>query len=78
MGNDRTLARASDLLMAMDSGLNEGRVEPALADWTRRLAQGDEEAWRWFHQRYYVPLLRYASQRTGNPSTASEIVQQGY
>jgi RNA polymerase sigma-70 factor (ECF subfamily) len=64
--------------MAMDSGINHGRVEPTLPDWTRRLAQGDEEAWRWFHQRYYLPLLRYASQRTGNPSNASEIVQQGY
>lgn len=64
--------------MTMDSGINDGRVEPALADWTRRMAQGDEEAWRWFHQRYYLPLLRYASQRAGNPSNASEIVQQGY
>ncbi len=62
----------------MDSGINESRVEPALADWTRRLAHGDEEAWRWFHGRYYLPLLRYAAQRTGNPSNASEIVQQSY
>ena len=64
--------------MAMDNSVQDGRGGPALADWTRRLAQGDEEAWRWFHQRYYLPLLRYASQRTGNPSNASEIVQQGY
>ena len=58
--------------------LHEGRVPAALEDWTRRLARGDEEAWRWFHQRYYLPLLRYASQRVGNPSHASEVVQQGY
>ena len=64
--------------MAMDSGVNDGPVEPTLADWTRRLAQGDDEAWRWFHQRYYLPLLRYATQRVGNPSNASEIVQQSY
>ena len=64
--------------MAMDNSVQDGRGGPALADWTRRLAQGDEEAWRWFHQRYYLPLLRYAAQRTGNPSNASEIVQQGY
>lgn len=62
----------------MDSSINKGGVEPSLADWTRRLVQGEDEAWRWFHQRYYVPLLRYASQRTGNPSNASEVVQQGY
>ena len=64
--------------MAVDDDIHEERVEPALADWTRRLAQGDEEAWRWFHQRYYLPLLRYAAQRAGNASNASEIVQQGY
>jgi RNA polymerase sigma-70 factor (ECF subfamily) len=58
--------------------LHEGRVPAALEDWTRRLAQGDEESWRWFHQRYYLPLLRYASQRVGNPSHASEVVQQSY
>lgn len=64
--------------MAKMNDLHDGRGEPALADWTRRLAEGDEEAWRWFHQRYYLQLLRYASQRSGNPSHASEIVQQGY
>ena len=62
----------------MKGDLHDGCTETALADWTRRLSNGDEEAWRWFHQRYYLPLLRYASQRAGNPSNASEIVQQGY
>ena len=64
--------------MPMNDDIHEDRVQPALADWTRRLAEGDEEAWRWFHRHYYLPLLRYASQRAGNPSHASEIVQQGY
>jgi len=27
--------------MAMDSGINDGRAGPSLADWTHRLAQGD-------------------------------------
>lgn len=75
MGNDLSSAREFKLLEAMKVDLHG---EPALVDWTRRLAEGDEEAWRWFHQRYYLPLLRYASQRAGNPSHAGEIVQQGY
>jgi RNA polymerase sigma factor (sigma-70 family) len=62
----------------MNSGLHERRAEPALADWTRRLAEGDDEAWCWFHQRYYLSLLRYAGMRAGNPSVASEVVQQAY
>ena len=65
-------------MIAMDSGLNDGCAEPTLADWTLRLAQGEDEAWLWFHRRYYLALLRYASQLAGNPSNASEIVQQGY
>ena len=78
MGNDSTIALESGLPKGKDDGIEEGLDGPALADWTRRLAEGDEEAWQWFHQRYYVGLLRYATQRTGNPSNASEIVQQGY
>lgn len=50
----------------------------ALEGWTRLLAEGDETAWRWFHERYYLPLLRYAAHRSGNVSAASEIVQQAY
>lgn len=76
--NDRPCAREFLLLLIMNDPIHERRVEPALADWTRRLAQGDEAAWGWFHQRYYLPLLRYAAHRAGNPSHASDIVQQGY
>lgn len=50
----------------------------ALEGWTRRLAEGEDAAWRWFHERYYFPLLRYAVHRSGNPSASSEIVQQAY
>jgi len=53
-------------------------VEPTLSQWTRRLADGDEKAWFWFHERYYLGLLRYASHCSGNPSAASEVVQQAY
>ncbi len=49
-----------------------------LSDWTGRLARGDDEAWNWFHARYYVTLLRYAAHRSGDASAASEIVQQAY
>lgn len=62
----------------MKDDLQDGLSEPALADWTRRLAEGDEAAWRWFHQRYYLPLLRYAAQRAGNTSHASDIAQESY
>ena len=61
-----------------DGEINGRRVEPELSGWTRRLADGDEAAWRWFHERYYLPLLRYAAHRAGNPSAASDIVQQAY
>lgn len=62
----------------MDGVSREPRAEPALAERTRDLAAGEETAWHWFHQRYYLALLRYAAQRSGDPSAASEIVQQAY
>lgn len=52
--------------------------ERTFADWTRALAAGDDAAWRWFHDRYYVTLLRYAAHRSGDISAASEIVQLAY
>jgi RNA polymerase sigma-70 factor (ECF subfamily) len=62
----------------MESGIKERCVEPPLADWTHRLAEGDEQAWVWFHERYYLSLLRYAAHCSGNPSAATEVVQQAY
>jgi len=78
VSNDRTFTAWPHLLICMDSGNTERPAERALADWTRLLADGDDEAWRWFHERYYVPLLRYAAYRSGNASAASEIVQHAY
>lgn len=63
----------------MESATNAEQFDQRpLADWTRLLADGDDEAWRWFHARYYVTLLRYAAHRSGDSSAASEIVQQAY
>lgn len=62
----------------MDSIPHDQRSGPVLEGWTRLLAEGDEAAWRWFHESYYLPLLRYAAHRSGNASTAGEIVQNAY
>ncbi len=62
----------------MDSANTGPPAAHALDDWTRRLAAGDDAAWRWFHEQYYLPLLRYAAHRSGDPSAASEIVQHTY
>lgn len=62
----------------MDSTPVEQPSSHALEGWTRLLAVGDEAAWRWFHERYYLPLLRYAAHRCGDASAASEIVQDTY
>ncbi len=78
MQNDNLVIGWSPLLTGMECRIHERRVEPALAEWTRRLAEGDEEAWSWFHGRYYLSLLRYAAHCSGNPSAASEIVQHSY
>lgn len=62
----------------MDTESLERPVERTLAQWTRLLAEGDDEAWRWFHARHYVTMLRYAAHRSGDAAAASEIVQQAY
>lgn len=78
MSNDSTYNAWTPLLIGMESGSTEQPAERALAVWTRLLAGGDDEAWRWFHGRYYLALLRYAAHRSGDASAASEIVQQAY
>lgn len=50
----------------------------ALQGWTSALAKGDEAAWRWLHEHYYLSLLRYAAHRCGDASAATEIVQDAY
>jgi RNA polymerase sigma factor (sigma-70 family) len=62
----------------MDSPINDQPSGQTLEGWTRLLSEGDEAAWRWFHGCYYLPLLRYAAHRSGEPSAASEIVQHAY
>lgn len=66
------------LLIGMASESSRLPAERTLSDWTRLLGTGDDEAWRWFHARYYLTLLRYAAHRAGDASAASEIVQQAY
>jgi RNA polymerase sigma-70 factor (ECF subfamily) len=39
---------------------------------------GSDAAWREFHQRYYLVLLRYAASRVTCPDDAGEIVQLAY
>ena len=78
MRNDLTFTAWPPLLIGMESGRTEQPAERAFSDWTRLLADGDEEAWRWFHARYYLALLRYAAHRSGDASAASEIVQHAY
>jgi RNA polymerase sigma factor (sigma-70 family) len=78
MTNDRTSTLWASLLIGMESSPPGQTAEPPLAEWTRRLAEGDDAAWRWFHDHYYLCLLRYAAHRSGDASAASEIVQQAY
>ena len=62
----------------MDSIIKDQPSGQTLEGWTRLLSEGDEAAWRWFHGCYYLPLLRYAAHRSGDPSAASEVVQHAY
>jgi RNA polymerase sigma factor (sigma-70 family) len=62
----------------MDPRPDEIPSSRSLESWTRLLAQGDDAAWHWFHQRHYLALLRYAAQSCGNPSAAGDILQQAY
>lgn len=78
MTNDDTVSVWPFPLIAMESAIPKQADGRPLADWTRLLADGDDEAWRWFHAGYYVMLLRYAAQRSGDASAASEVVQQAY
>lgn len=78
MSHDRTITDWPQLLIRMDSENTGPPAACGLDDWTRLLAEGDDAAWRWLHKRYYLPLLRYAAHRSGDPSAASEIVQHAY
>lgn len=75
---EQTIPIWTSLLTVIESATPARADARSLAESTRLLADGDDEAWRWFHARYYVALLRYAAQRSGDASAASEIVQQAY
>ena len=77
MSNVRTITIWPSLLICMENPTTDQTARP-LAEWTRLLAHGDDEAWRWFHANYYVTLLRYAAHRAGDANAASDIVQQAY
>lgn len=62
----------------MDSTPNDPPSSSELEGWTRLLSEGDEAAWQWFHERYYLPMLRYAAHSSGDASVASDIVQDAY
>lgn len=62
----------------MENSNSEQTGERSIDTWTRELAEGDDAAWRWFHNRYYVTLLRYATRCSGDASAASDIVQEAY
>jgi RNA polymerase sigma-70 factor (ECF subfamily) len=57
---------------------NPAEPDKFLADLTRAMANGDDDAWRNFHARYYLPLLRYASSLGTVQADASEILQHAY
>jgi len=78
VSDDHPAAAWPSLLRYMDCTLNDRPSGQTLEGWTRLLSEGDEAAWRWFHGCYYLPLLRYAAHRSGDPSAASEIVQHAY
>jgi RNA polymerase sigma factor (sigma-70 family) len=78
VSNDFTITSCPSLLIGMEQTAVEQDNERSFADWTRLLAEGDDAAWNWFHARYYVALLRYASHRSGDASAASEILQHAY
>jgi RNA polymerase sigma-70 factor, ECF subfamily len=76
--NEHAITDWPSLLIDVENPTTEQAGGHSLAHWTRLLADGDDGAWRWFHARYYVTLLRYAAHRSGDASAASEIVQQAY
>lgn len=78
MSRGHTSTVSPPLAECMNSTPREQPSSHALEGWTRLIAEGDDAAWRWFHDRYYFSLLRYASHRCGDASDASEIVQDTY
>ncbi|MEO1845698.1 MAG: hypothetical protein ABGZ37_15655 [Akkermansiaceae bacterium] len=49
-----------------------------VAQMTRRLARGDEQAWRWLHDHYFGILHAAAVARGASPSDGADLVQRTY
>lgn len=49
-----------------------------VATMTRRLARGDERAWRWLHDHYFAFLHAAAVARGTRPEDAADLVQRTY
>ena len=54
------------------------QAEFSLSTLTHHMRTGSDTAWREFHRRYYLVLLRYAGSRVPCPDDAREIVQLAY
>lgn len=54
------------------------RVEPKDDHLLRRMAEGDEEAFRLFYGRHHGPIYRFALHMTGRREAAEEVVQEAF
>jgi RNA polymerase sigma-70 factor, ECF subfamily len=54
------------------------RVEERDDHLLRRMARGDEEAFRLFYGRHQGPIYRFALHMTGRPEAAEEVVQEAF
>jgi RNA polymerase sigma-70 factor, ECF subfamily len=54
------------------------RVEPRDEHLLRRMATGDEEAFRVFYTRHQGPIYRFALHMTGRREAAEEVVQEAF
>jgi RNA polymerase sigma factor (sigma-70 family) len=63
-------------LVADAESIKDSQV--SLHELTSRMRDGSDEAWHEFHQRYYLPLLRYAASRNASFDDAGDIIQQAY
>ncbi|MGB6484218.1 MAG: RNA polymerase sigma factor [Candidatus Acidiferrales bacterium] len=54
------------------------RAEPRDDHLLRRMAAGDEDAFRLFYARHHGPIYRYALHMTGRREAAEEVVQEAF
>ena len=53
-------------------------ADRTVAKMSRRLARGDERAWRWLHDHYFALLHAAAISRGARPGDAADLVQRTY